>query len=60
MFWDVQVPKTHSIFDDLLGPGRPASVPLRHAIATLGAGYAVLWQMTGRRVRMFALLPLWR
>jgi hypothetical protein len=34
-FWDIPVPKIDSPTRQPLGPGRPASVPLRHTIASL-------------------------
>ena len=59
-FWDIQVPKTHSIFDNLLLPRPPCVRAASPHLRKLGAGYAALPQMARRRVRMLALLPLWR
>jgi len=59
-FWDFQVPKTHLIFDSLLLPRPPCVRAASPHLRKLGAGYAALPQMAGRRVRMLALLPLWR
>ena len=50
-------PKSTRQRDSHSCPGRPASVPLRHAIASLGAGYAALLQMAGRRVRCACIWP---
>ena len=57
-FWDIQVSKTHSIFDSHCCPGRPASVAFLHA--PLVCAERQLPPMAGRRVQMRSLFPLWR
>ena len=44
-FWDIQVPKSTRKRDDLLCPSRPASVPLRHTIASsaLASQHSLKW-----------------
>gem|GEM_PF-6415499 len=44
-FWDIQVPKIDSQTRRLLFPSRPASVPLRHTIASsaLASQHSLKW-----------------
>jgi hypothetical protein len=59
-FGTSQSPKSTRLRDSHCCPGRPAFVPLRHTIASLGAGSAALPQMARRDVRMATLFPLRR
>ena len=59
-FWDVQVPKTHSIFDNLLVPRPPCvrAAPPHHRCTRRWLRSTPT--MARRRARMLPLLPLWR
>uniref|UniRef100_UPI003AF56F1E hypothetical protein n=1 Tax=Thiolapillus sp. TaxID=2017437 RepID=UPI003AF56F1E len=58
-FWDIPVPKIDSAFDNLFVPSRPGHQALRNNFA--GLLLLRTWlPMTGHRVWMPTLLPLWR
>ncbi|WP_419593490.1 hypothetical protein, partial [Thiolapillus sp.] len=58
-FWDIPVPKIDSAFDNLFVPSRPGHQALRNNFAS--SLLLRTWlPMTGRRVWMPTLLPLWR
>ncbi|WP_294052363.1 hypothetical protein [Thiolapillus sp.] len=59
-FWDIPVPKIDSAFDNLNWcPSRPGHQALRNNFASSLLLRTCL-PMTGRRVWMPTLLPLWR